>query len=285
MSNAMRPPEKIARSHFQSLELRHLIAAILLLLLPLPSFAYEIEGLVYPLYDLSLSANESGEVLSKKVVPGKRVNKGDELLTLDDRLQTIELERRKIIFDDDSELDAEREKSKMLGEMLDQTQKVYDLTGSISKDELTKLKAEYISSQEKYGQLVAQKAREGAEYREAEKEKLLRTVFAPISGIVTKVGAEQGEWVRQGEPVIHLVDADTCVAKIAIPLQYAYKIKADSAIKLTLKTESGNIHTQGRFSFISPVADPASGLVETKIVFDNRKIKIKPGIKASINLD
>jgi RND family efflux transporter MFP subunit len=261
------------------------LAAVLLLSLPVHSHAVEVEGLVYPLHDLSISANASGEVTVKNVVPGQRVNKGDELLTIDDRLQTIELERRKIIFDDNSELDAEREKSRLLKETLEETQTVYDQTGAISRDELTRIKAEYISSKERYDQLVAQKAREGAEYREAEKEKLLRTVIAPISGVVTKVGPERGEWVRQGDPIIHLVDADSCVAKIAIPLQYTYKLKPNSEILLTLEVENGDVHTRGKFTFISPVADPASGLVETRIKFDNRKIKIKPGIKASINVD
>lgn len=280
----MQPAEKI-HLPFLPRGLPSRIAAVLLLSLPVTSGAAEVEGLVYPLYDLSISANASGEVTVRNVMPGQRVNKGDEMLTIDDRLQTIELERRKIIFDDNSELDAEREKSRLLKEMLDQSQKVYDQTGSISRDELDKIKAEYISSREKYDQLVTQKAREGAEYREAEKEKQLRTVVAPISGVVTKIVPEQGEWVRQGDPVVHLVDADTCVARIAIPLQYTYKLKPNSEIRLTLKVENGNVHTRGKFTFISPVADPASGLVETRIEFDNRKIKIKPGIKAAINVE
>jgi multidrug efflux pump subunit AcrA (membrane-fusion protein) len=40
----------------------------------------------------------------------------------------------------------------------------------------------------------------------------------------------------------------------------------------------------GRVSFISPVVDPASGLIEVRITIPNHLLLVKPGIKGSIEL-
>jgi multidrug efflux pump subunit AcrA (membrane-fusion protein) len=42
--------------------------------------------------------------------------------------------------------------------------------------------------------------------------------------------------------------------------------------------------TVGRISFVSPVADPASGLVEVRVSFPNSQLLVKPGIRGSIEL-
>lgn len=247
--------------------------------------AVQVTGLVYPLHDLVLSASVSGIVLVKNVLPGQAVVARQLLVSLDDRMQSIEVERRKIIMNDHSELNSEKGKSMLIKNLLDSAQNVYDRTGSISTDELTRLKAEYLISNGKYEQLIAQKQREEVEYRGAEKDRTLRHVYAPVAGVITKISLEPGEYAKQGEPLVHMVDADTCVIKFAIPLKDTTNVRVGSPIPVTLLEENSEKKIIGKISFISPVADPASGLVEAKITFNNAVLKVKPGIKAIMTFD
>lgn len=247
--------------------------------------AAEVNGIVYPLHDLTLSSGVGGVVLSKQVVLGQTVRASQVLLVLDDRQQIIELEKRNIVRQDRSVLDAERKRAEILKELFDQANKVYDGTGSISKEELLHAKADYLAEQARYEQLTAEKEREIAEYHAAELELKMRSIVAPTSGVVTKFFVEPGEWAKPGDPLIHLVDSNTCYLKIAIPLRDAARLRVGKATLIKFHDGSAVLTQAGQYSFVSPAADPASGLIEARVVFDNSKTKIRPGIKASVEIN
>jgi len=259
----------------------------LLLLSFLPfgsSWAAELTGLVYPLHDIILSAGVSGIVLERNVVPGQAVAANQLLVSLDDRLQAIEVERRKAILDDASELNAEKEKLALASKNLEISQKVFDDSGSISIDELNRVKTDYFSSKGRYELLLAQKRREEIEYRATQKERDIRHIYAPVSGVVIKISLEPGEWAKQGDPLVHLVDASWCVIKFAIPVQDAGNVHVGSVLPVSFLDGKVVKKMDGKVSFVSPIADPASGLVEAKITFSNASLMIKPGVKASVSL-
>lgn len=244
--------------------------------------AANVTGLVYPLHDLVLSAGVNGAVASRAVKLGQTVSANQLLLTFDDSIQTLELERRKVILDDNSELQAEKQRSEILKSLYDNAQDAYQTAGAISKDELSHINAEYISSRGKYEVLLAQKERESVEYRAAKRDKAMRRIYSPVSGVVTKIALEVGEWARQGDPIIHLVDASTCVIKFAIPLKYAAGLHIGNELPVTLSDDAVEKNIKGKLTYFSTVADPSSGLVEGKITFNNATLNIKPGIKAVI---
>lgn len=247
--------------------------------------AAEVSGIVYPMHDLTLSTGVGGVVLSKDVSLGQAVRASQVLLVLDDREQVIELQKRGIVKDDRSAIDAERKRAEILKELYDQATKVFDNTGSISKDELLHARSDYVTEQAKYEQLLAEKEREVAEFHAAELELRLRSVTAPVSGVVTKIWVEPGEWARPGDPLVHLVDANTCFLKIAIPLQVSAKVRVGQQTTITFHDGSTTLQQKGQYSFVSPAADPASGLIEARIVFDNTKSHVRPGIKASVEIN
>ncbi len=257
---------------------------LVLLTTPIGSHARTFSGLVYPLHDVTLSAGVAGLVMQRLVEPGNRVRAGQVLLVLDDRLQVIESERRKVIFQDQSELASVRERTAILSSLLENSQAVFKQTGSISKDELLRLDAEYIASKGRLEQLIEQKKREQLDYESAERERKQRQITAPFSGVVTKIIPQVGEWAKPGDPIVFLVEPSTAVLHLAIPHKELEGLKMGSVQRVLLETGGGATQAPGRVTFISPVADPASGLVEVKITFANTQLAIKPGIKASIEL-
>jgi RND family efflux transporter MFP subunit len=244
----------------------------------------EVAGLVYPLHDLTLSAGVSGLVMTRHVEPGQFVQASQVLITLDDRLQVIEADRRKLIFEDRSELQSFRDRTTILETLLNDARKVMNATGSVSRDEVLRLEAEYVASKGRLDQLVAQKIREQLEFQSADKEKQLRQTLAPVAGVVTRIDFQPGEWAKQGDALLRLVDSGTCVIKLAMPLKEAMSLKAGSAVPVALDTSPTVTRTTGKVTFVSPVADAASGLVEVKVSFSNVSLKVKPGIRATVSV-
>ena len=261
------------------------IGAAMVLLAPwTDAKARTISGLVYPLHDVALSTGVAGLVIQRPIEPGQRVKAGQVLLLLDDRLQFIESERRRVIFEDQSELSSVRERTKILSTLLESSRLVFKQTGSVSKDEVLRLDAEYLASKGRMEQLVEQKKRERLDYEGAQKERFQRHITAPFGGVVTKIVPQVGEWAKPGDSVVYLVEPSTAVLHIAIPHKELGTLKVGSSQNIALEASSHLVRVLGRVTFVSPVADPASGLVEVKIAFSNPQLAIKPGIKGSIEL-
>jgi RND family efflux transporter MFP subunit len=259
--------------------------SLVLMLLTSGVNAKSFSGLIYPLHDITLSAGVAGLVMKRPVLPGQYVKADQVLLELDDRLQAIESERRKAIYEDQSELEAVRERTAILTTLLNDSRMVFNETGSVSKDELLRLEAEYIATKGRLEQLVAQKKRELLDYETAERERLQRRITAPINGIVTKVIPQIGEWAKPGDAIILLVDPSVAVLRLAIPHTEADYLKVGSSQLIQMEAGSTVPQMTGHVSFVSPVADPASGLVRIEITFNNPLKGIKPGIKGSIEIN
>jgi RND family efflux transporter MFP subunit len=236
------------------------------------------------LHDVTLSAGVSGLVMKRAVLPGQAVRADQLLLQLDDRLQSIESNRRRVIFEDQSELQATRDRLRILDTLLHDARAVFDSTGSISKDELLRLEAEQLASRGRLAQLVEQKKREQLDYESAERDRLQRHITAPISGVVTKVIPQVGEWAKAGDPMLHLVDTSVAILRLAVPHNLASALKAGAQQLIRLESGSSVAEVTGLIKFVSPVADPASGLVQVEISFSNPGRRIKTGIKGMIEL-
>jgi RND family efflux transporter MFP subunit len=253
-------------------------------LLAVSAHAKSFSGLIYPLHDITLSASVSGLVVKRAVLPGQEVKANQLLLELDDRLQTIESNRRRVIFQDQSEVHATRERLRILGTLLNDSRAVYNRTGSISKDELLRLEAEHLASQGRLEQLIEQKKREALDYQSAEGERLQRHISAPIAGVITKIIPQVGEWAKAGDPMLHLVDTSVAVLRLAVPHRMASALTIGAQQLIALESGSSVTEVTGRIKFVSPVADPASGLVQVEVSFNNPRRHIKTGIKGTIDI-
>jgi RND family efflux transporter MFP subunit len=243
-------------------------------------------GLVYPVHDITLSAGVAGLVMRREVQLGQHVKADQVLLQLDDRTQAIESNRRKVIFEDQSEVNAARERLRILNVLLKDAQAVFNATGSVSKDELLRLEAEQLAASARVDQLVEQKKREKLDFESAEHDRLQRRITAPVNGVITKLAPQVGEWAKPGDAVISLVDASTVILRLAVPHTEAkaLRVGANQVIKTEPSDSAVPVSVVGRVSFVSPVADPASGLVQVEITFNNPRYMVKPGTKGTIDL-
>lgn len=259
-------------------------AAALLALAGQAAGAQDFPGLVQPLHDITLSTGVGGVVASRMVRPGSRVAARQVLMVLDDRLQSVEADRRRVIVQDNSEVKATEERLRISKTLYDDANRVFERTGSISRDELMRLEADYLATAGRLDQLKAQKEREKLEHHGAEQEKQMRQLVAPVGGVVTKVDIEVGEWAKPGEPLIRLVDATTLVFKTNLPMAAVGALRPGVVVPVLVEDGGRVVQVAAHLTFVSPVADAASGLVEVRANIANPGGRLRPGSKAVLRL-
>ena len=66
------------------------------------------------------------------------------------------------------------------------------------------------------------------------------------------------------------------------PAASANKLRAGNVVTIRIQQEGKVLTRQARVSFVSPVADPSSGLVELIAEFDNPDGSVRPGMSGQI---
>lgn len=244
--------------------------------------ATEWVGLAFPLADVQVSASVAGLVQVINVRPGHLVKSGDILLELDRAAQQIELRRRLVLLDDESELQTARLRLRALEDLLQMTEAVARAGQSVSREELIKARMEKIVAEGRVQQLVAQKARERVEYEQAQLELHQRTVRAPMSGVIVDVPVDVGEWAKPGDVMVRLADISQVELRLNLPQAAAARLGRGSRVSARFEAAASELQATGVVNFVSPLADSASGLVDVRIRFDNPKGQIRPGAKAVI---
>jgi RND family efflux transporter MFP subunit len=207
-------------------------------------------GIIEPFLDVTLSAPVPGIVVSRKFEEGSFIQEGAVLLELDSNLEQLEVERRKVVRD--------QKRSDFEG-----TQKLFQTTKGISKEEVEKKEAEYKVAAVEHDMAVEQKRR--------------RQVIAPLSGTITEIMLEVGEACQPYQPLLRVVDARRCYLVAYVEATQGSRLKPDQQVSISLDDGDGKATLPGKIAFLSPVVDPASGLQKIKILFENKDGKVRPG--------
>jgi RND family efflux transporter MFP subunit len=221
------------------------------------SSAGTIAGITESFLEVNLSSSVAGIIMAEPVKEGDSVKAGQPIIELDRKLEELEAERRKLIVDvRKSDYDA--------------TAKLFEKTKGTSKEELEKKEAEY---------RVAV-----AEHEIALEQLRKRYISAPFSGHITEVLLHRGESCQPYQPVARLVDTRQCYFVSNIEASLAAGIKTNQVLGLEIETGAAAAQVKGRVTFLSPVADPASGLVKIKVLFPNDDHRVRPGLAGKILL-
>ena len=113
----------------------------------------------------------------------------------------------------------------------------------------------------------------------------MRLLEAPIAGVVTAVEVDVGEWATPGQPVVRLVDESEVELRVDLSQAAARRLKVGDGVQARLDDLGADGAVSGRVSFLSPVADAASGLVEMRVRIPNADRRIRPGVKGRIRIE
>jgi len=243
------------------------------------------EGIVVPVHKVELAMPIDGVVAKVFVKEGNVIQRAEHLLKLDDTLQRLEVDRKKAIYDDQSEYEANKESLAVVKLLLNASRELYEKTSSVSLTEVQNLEIQHYSLQGKVNAHFAKKKQELLEY-EIAREVLARYVLkSPINGMVTLIKREEGEWVKAGEVIINAVDTSVCYAEFNVEEKHSRSLTKGKILSLRVSEGDGPGARKGVVIFVSSVADKASALIKVKIEFENKTGKVIPGVLAKIVFD
>lgn len=238
-------------------------------------------GITQAIHDLKLSVTAAGRIEALFVKEGDRVRKGDLLLHMDRTLEALEVRRREVMLEDNARLDELRAKELTLAEQV-RSARTLLTTGGVSRKQVE-------DEELTLGAIVAErKSIEFAKRRERVELDLAREAYerrhlrSPIDGMVTRIVSRIGESVAPHEPVMVVVDVRTVRFSGTVPIAEVSRVRAGSSVVLQLGPDAEPLKRLAYVVFVSPVADPASGLVDVIAEFDNADGSIRPGTAGRI---
>ena len=245
----------------------------------------EFVGIVYPVRDLTLSVHVAAVVEQVPVAVGQRVAAGQLILRQDSRLQEAERERRRVILQDRSELDSTEQRRRLIEGLVRDATALYERAGTVSRDEVTKLRLELESAAGRVEQLRQAERREQVELDLAERELALRELRAPVAGVVTMIKVQGGEWAAPGEAIVRLVDETVCELRVNVSAAAARRLAPGAGVAVRVEDPAVPAPVPGRVTFVSPVIDAASSLVEVRVQFQNADRRVRPGVKGRLRVE
>jgi len=268
----------------------------------------KVPGNLYTLKAVRLSAKEPGTIESVLKV-GDRVNSGQTIAELDQELPRAqvsaaekELAIAKLESANDVDLRFARVSSKVNAQVLERSLAANrQYKKALSKTEIERLRLELqrscLSAEQAERTSKTNKLNEELSADRvtiAEIQLSNRTISAPISGVVTEVVIEEGEWVNAGQPIARIVNTDTLRftgfvdSREILPSQIAKSaeliVDFDGDMGRGDGAEDSADTVDVKITFINPEIDPASGLFEIRAEVDNADQKMYSGLKSILKL-
>lgn len=213
-------------------------------------------GVVEASRDVMVSAEESGTIVETLLEKGARVQAGQALMRIDDRILT-------------SQVDQARAAAALAQETWQRRKRLWeeDQVGS----ELAYLEARY-----------------GAEQADANlrnlQERLARTVIrAPVEGVLEDRMVETGTLVSPGTVVARVVDVNPVKINAGVPERYApdVQVGAPAAVTFDVLPEAS---AEARVNFVGSAVDARNRTFPVEIQLSNRGGLIKPEMVANVSI-
>ena len=216
-----------------------------------------VNGITEAINDVTLSAPGAGIISSRPFKEGDTVKAGETILELDKKLEELEVTRRKYVLD--------LKKTDM-----ETSKKIFEKTISLSREEMDKKITEYSVAE--------------AEHALAQEQLQRRLVLAPFDGAIAVLTLQVGESCQAQQALVRVVDTRKCFFICNIEAKTGYGLKSGQTVKLEVEAGEKPVNCDGTVFFVSPVVDPASGLMRVKVVFDNPEGKIRPGLAGRLTV-
>ena len=218
-----------------------------------------VSGITESINDVTLSTPLAGIVAKRPRKEGDRLRPGEAAVELDKRLEELEAERRKLALD-------------LKKSDLESTRALFEKKAlSISREEMDKKISEYNIT--------------AVEFELAKEQLRRRQIVAPFEGTIVEILIKEGEACQALQPLVRIVDAKRCYFIANVEAKSGHGLTVGKQVNLEIEAGNATVPFVGVISFVSPVVDPASGLLKVKITFENSDERIRPGVAGRMKLE
>ncbi len=242
---------------------------------PSISFAQDkINGFTEPLRTIDLASDETGAISTLAVDEGSRINEGEIVAKLDDRVQRLQVESARHLTESTSALEAARRALEKRTLITSRIQQLIE-TGHATDSELIRADLEESIARAKFVSAEEEFVGRQIDLRRAELLLERRLIRAPFNGVVSTIHRREGEFLSPVHPeIITLIQVDELIAVFNVPSDQIESMKQTDQIEVNFL--DGNQHI-GKIHSIGVQTDAESGTVQVKIALDNAEGKLRSG--------
>ncbi|WP_339614068.1 efflux RND transporter periplasmic adaptor subunit [uncultured Winogradskyella sp.] len=102
-------------------------------------------------------------------------------------------------------------------------------------------------------------------------------VYATVSGTVSEKLVEQGDYIKQGQPLLKIANLNTVWANFDVYENQIDLFKKGQEITVTTNANP-NKEFKGKVDFIDPILDSRTRTVKLRVVLNNKDYAFKPGL-------
>ena len=215
----------------------------------------DVIGEARALKSVTIVSEVSGFVDDVRFSPGKRIEKGEVILKLDDEAQRIALDRARAQFPI-AEANAQR-------------------FAGLAQDDAA-------SAQEAEDAFNNYKAVE-ADLRAAQFEVDRRAIRAPFDGRAGLTELDPGDFINPGDAITTLDDVSAIVIGFSAPQEMVESLKIGQPVSATLASSAAQQLYEGRITAVDSRIDPGTRALRVEATFDNADGRMLPGAVFSVS--
>ena len=212
-------------------------------------------GIAKPWISLEVVSEIRGKVINKKIIEGRRVNKGDILAVID--------------------------KSDYQNSY-DSTLASYE-TALSTQNRLNALVKKKFITQSQLDDAVARVKTSKAALENAKLALSRCTIRSPMQGIVDRVYIENGTFLNSGDPVAQILQIDKLKIEVGIPESDVTAVRKLKSFDMTIDALGGKPYT-GVYHYLYKTANSMARLYNLEIKVDNTDGQILPDMFARVKI-
>jgi len=109
-------------------------------------------------------------------------------------------------------------------------------------------------------------------------------VYATVSGTVTEKLVEQGDYIKQGQPLLKIANLNTVWANFDVYENQIEQFKKGQEVKV-ITNAYPNKTFKGTVDFIDPILNTKTRTVDLRVVLNNKEAIFKPGMFVSAEIE
>lgn len=243
-----------------------------------------ISGDLLARYSTTLHSELNGVIARVGFREGATVRKGETVLQLQRLDQRLVLQKQQALLLQ-AKASAVRARA-ILARDRDQFKRVEQLRRSqtVAENEWIQARYQYEASKATHTESEATVALRNAELGIAERDLVRTTIQAPFDGQISRLYVERGKRVRDGDPLLDLVDHKGLEVRLYIPPRYISRVHPGQAVSFGASSLKQQVITQ--IVRLLPIADANSRNREAIAILAPPPIGFLPGlaVQASIVL-
>lgn len=227
-----------------------------------------------------IAAEEAGRVVELTVAEGDEIEEGGLIARLDDAIARLERDQAAAQLDVRSaavqEREADLEKTERDLSRLQELQQ----RSSASENEVLDAKTAVTAAAARLAEAEAELRSAEATLALAEERLDNMRVTAPFTGRIVTKRTEVGQWVREGDAVVELVQLDRIEAWLSVPERFVNRLAKPGAT-VPIRVAALGETLEGTVAQIVPAADPLSRIFPVRATLPNDEGLLRPGMSAT----